>query len=89
MLESVVMTREFTAIIKKKGRRYVACVEEIPGVNTQGKTLREARLNLREALHLILEEKRRVVAKNRCPAHAVRLKTKRGINQEKHDYVRP
>lgn len=32
-------------------------VEEIPGVNTQGNTLKEARENLQEALKLILEVK--------------------------------
>jgi predicted RNase H-like HicB family nuclease len=52
------MTREFTAVIEKKGRWYVAWVEEIPGVNTQGKTLVEARRNLKEALQLILEQNR-------------------------------
>lgn len=54
----LVMTREFTAVIEKKGRWYVAWVEEIPGVNTQGKTLAEARRNLKEALQLILEQNR-------------------------------
>ena len=52
------MTREFTAVIEKKGRWYVVWVEEIPGVNTQGKTLAEARRNLKEALQLILEQNR-------------------------------
>jgi predicted RNase H-like HicB family nuclease len=33
------MEREFTAVIEKRGRWYVAFVEEIPGVNTQGRTL--------------------------------------------------
>jgi predicted RNase H-like HicB family nuclease len=54
------MTREFTAVIEKKGRWYVAWVEEIPGVNTQGRTLAEARRNLKEALQLILEENRQL-----------------------------
>ncbi len=49
------MTRKFTAVIKKKGRWYVACVEEIPGVNTQGRTLAEVRRNLKDALKGILE----------------------------------
>ncbi len=48
------MTREFTAVIKKTNRWYVAYVEEIPGVNTQGRTLNETRRNLEEALRLIL-----------------------------------
>lgn len=52
------MEREFTAVIQKRGAWYVAYVEEIPGVNTQGRTLAEARRNLREALQLILETNR-------------------------------
>ena len=47
--------KEFTAIYKKSGKWYLAWIEEIPGVNTQAKTLREAKENLREALSLILE----------------------------------
>lgn len=49
------MKREFTAVFEKRGKWYVAYVEEIPGVNTQGRTLKEARANLKEALNLILE----------------------------------
>lgn len=49
------MKREFTAIYKKEGEFYVAWIEEIPGVNTQGKTLKEAKENLKDALRLILE----------------------------------
>ncbi len=56
------MEREFTAVIKKQGRWYVAYVEEIPGVNTQGRTLDETRRNLREALQLILETNRQIAA---------------------------
>jgi len=52
--------RKFTAVIEKHGRWYIAYVEEIPGVNTQGRTLAEARENLKEALQLILEENRRL-----------------------------
>ncbi len=59
------MEREFTAVFEKRGRWYVAYVEEIPGVNTQGRTLAEARRNLKEALQLILETNRRLAAKHR------------------------
>jgi len=52
------MTRQFTAIYKKSGKWYLGWVEEIPGVNTQGKTLKEAKENLKEALLLILETNR-------------------------------
>jgi predicted RNase H-like HicB family nuclease len=59
------MQREFTAVIEKRGRWYIAWVEEIPGVNTQGRTLAEARRNLKEALQLVLEENRRLAARDR------------------------
>ncbi len=61
------MQREFTAVIEKRGRWYVAYVEEIPGVKTQGRTLAEVRRNLREALELILESNRRLVAEDTPP----------------------
>ncbi|KKS16003.1 MAG: hypothetical protein UU71_C0010G0025 [Parcubacteria group bacterium GW2011_GWB1_41_6] len=49
------MARQFTAVYKKSGKWYLGWVEEIPGVNTQGKTLKEAKENLKDALFLILE----------------------------------
>lgn len=52
------MIRQFTAIYKKRGEWYLGWVEEIPGVNTQGKTLKEVKENLKEALLLILETNR-------------------------------
>ena len=55
------MEREFTAVLEKKGRWYVGYVEEIPGVNTQGRTLKETRANLQEALQLILQANRRLL----------------------------
>lgn len=52
------MKRQFTAIYKKQGKWYLGWVEEIPGVNTQGRTLKEAKENLEEALSLVLETNR-------------------------------
>ncbi|MFQ6049831.1 MAG: type II toxin-antitoxin system HicB family antitoxin [Candidatus Paceibacterales bacterium] len=52
------MKKQFTAVYKKKGKWYLGWVEEIPGVNTQGKTLKEVKENLKEALLLILETNR-------------------------------
>jgi len=49
------MAREFTGVIEKRGGWYIGYVEELPGVNTQGRTLKEVRENLREALGLIIE----------------------------------
>lgn len=54
------MKREFTAVYQKKGKRYLAWIEEVPGVNTQGRTLREVRANLKEALRLVLEANRAI-----------------------------
>lgn len=58
------MEREFTAVIQKHGRWYIAWVEEVPGANTQGRTLAEVRRNLKEALQLILEENRKISLEN-------------------------
>ena len=59
------MKHQFTSVIEKRGRWYVAYVEEIPGVNTQGRTLAEARRNLKEALTLVIEANRKLAAKQR------------------------
>lgn len=61
------MAREFAAVIEKRGRWYVAYVKEVSGVNTQGRTLAEARRNLKDALKLVLEENRSLAGKNRSP----------------------
>ena len=59
------MQNQYTAVFEKRGRWYVATVEEVPGVNTQGRTLDEARENLREALELIISANRELAAR-RC-----------------------
>jgi predicted RNase H-like HicB family nuclease len=48
----------FTAVYKKDGDWWVGYVEELPGAHTQGRTLDEARENLKEATHLIIEANR-------------------------------
>ena len=55
---TVLMKRQFTANYKKDGKWYSGWIEEIPGVNTQGATLAEAKENLKDALLLILETNR-------------------------------
>ncbi|MFH1050760.1 MAG: type II toxin-antitoxin system HicB family antitoxin [bacterium] len=49
------MRISLTAVYKKVPEGYVAFVEELPGANTQGYTLEEARENLEEAIQLVLE----------------------------------
>jgi len=52
------MHNEFTAIIEKDGKWYVAYCPEIPGANGQGRTKSECLESLREAINLILEDRR-------------------------------
>ena len=49
---------EFTAVFERVAEGYIAFVEELPGANTQGDTLEEARENLLEAIQLVLEANR-------------------------------
>jgi predicted RNase H-like HicB family nuclease len=46
----------FEATIEKHGRWWVGWVDAVPGANSQGRTLREAQENLKEAVALVLEE---------------------------------
>ena len=52
----------FTAVFMKVPEGYVAFIEELPGANTQGDTLEEARENLKEAVALVLEANRAFAA---------------------------
>jgi predicted RNase H-like HicB family nuclease len=52
------MPNEFTAIIERDGKWYVAYCAEIPGANGQGRTKEEARQNLADAIRLILADRR-------------------------------
>ena len=52
------MDFQFTAVFQKVPEGYIALVEELPGANTQGATLEEARENLQEAISLVLEATR-------------------------------
>ena len=49
---------KLTAVYMKVPEGYVALIEELPGANTQGETLEEARENLSEAVALVLEANR-------------------------------
>jgi predicted RNase H-like HicB family nuclease len=53
------MSQTFTAVFQPADEGgYIAWVEELPGANTQGETLAEARESLKEAIQLILEVNR-------------------------------
>lgn len=49
---------KFTAVFEQVAEGYIAFVEELPGANTQGATLEEARENLAEAVKLVLDANR-------------------------------
>jgi predicted RNase H-like HicB family nuclease len=49
---------KFTAVFEQEGKWWIGYVEELPGANTQGRTLEEARENLKEAVQLIIESNR-------------------------------
>ena len=49
---------QLTAVFQQVPEGYIAFVEELPGANTQGATLEEARANLHEAVALVLEANR-------------------------------
>lgn len=53
------LRNEFTAVIERDGKWFIAYCPEIPGANGQGRTKAEARQNLAEAITLILEDRRR------------------------------
>jgi predicted RNase H-like HicB family nuclease len=55
-----------TAVFEKCTGGYIAYVEEIPGVNTQGKTIEEARENLSDALLEVLIANRELTEKERA-----------------------
>ncbi|MDH4081382.1 MAG: type II toxin-antitoxin system HicB family antitoxin [Nitrospira sp.] len=55
------MKEQLTAVFQQVPESYIGFVEELPGANTQGATLEEARANLQEAVQLVLES-------NRAPA---------------------
>ena len=51
----------FTAVYEYDGEWWVGYVEEIPGANTQGRTLDEARDNLKDAVQLLIESNRQEI----------------------------
>jgi predicted RNase H-like HicB family nuclease len=55
------MTLQLTAVFERVPEGYIGFVQELPGANTQGATLEEARVNLDEAVRLVLEANRTLV----------------------------
>ena len=49
---------KFTAVFQQDQEWWIGYIEELPGANTQGHTLDEARENLKEAVQLVIEANR-------------------------------
>ncbi|MCF8352306.1 MAG: type II toxin-antitoxin system HicB family antitoxin [Bacteroidales bacterium] len=57
---------EMTAIFEPcKEGGFIAYIEEIPGINSQGETIAEAKENLTEAINLMFEERRSSLRKSK------------------------
>lgn len=70
------MESVFTGVFEKVGDWYIGYIEELPGANTQGKTLEEARENLREAIELILLSNRELAEKDLAGKNVIREEIK-------------
>ena len=58
IMPAVEKKMQLTPVYMKVPEGYIAYVEELPGANTQGDTLEEARENLREAVEMVLQANR-------------------------------
>ena len=65
------LRNEFTAIIERDGEWYIAYCPEVPGANGQGLAKKECLESLRQAILLILEDRREDGLKG-VPPHALR-----------------
>jgi predicted RNase H-like HicB family nuclease len=52
------MGSNYTAIVQRDGKWWIGWIEEVPGVNSQGRTRAELLDNLRDALEEALEMNR-------------------------------
>jgi predicted RNase H-like HicB family nuclease len=66
------MDLTLNAVYLKVPEGYIGFVEELPGANTQGSTLEEARENLKEAVELVIEANRALVSESISEGSVVR-----------------
>lgn len=65
------MRAQFTAVFEKGEKYYIGYCPEVPGANGQGETLEECRESLKEAIRLILEDRREDALRG-VPSDAIR-----------------
>lgn len=63
---------KLTAAYMKVPEGYIAFVEELPGANTQGDTLEQARANLEEAVAMVLDANRELSEQSLGGAEVIR-----------------
>jgi len=66
------MENKFTAVFEQVNEWWIGYVEELPGANTQGKTLEETRENLKEAVQLIIEANRELAQRETAGKQVIR-----------------
>jgi predicted RNase H-like HicB family nuclease len=72
MKDGIGKMEKFTGIFEQEGDWWIAYVEEIPGVNSQGRTMEEARENLKEAVKLIIESNRELAKRETAGRPVIR-----------------
>jgi predicted RNase H-like HicB family nuclease len=63
---------KYTAVYELRGKWYVGYVREVPNAHTQGRTLREVKANLRDALDLVLKVRRQLSKSMKKPDKVIR-----------------
>ena len=66
------MENKFTAVFEQVNEWWIGYIEELPGANTQGKTLEETRENLKEAVRLIIEANRELAQRETAGKQVIR-----------------
>ena len=66
------MEIKLTAVFRTFPEGYAAFVEELPGANTQGATLDEARANLKEAVEMVFQANRELAEESLRGSDVVR-----------------
>jgi len=69
-----VTEHKYTAVFEQDGDWWIGWVEELPGANTQGATLDEARENLVEAVQMTLDANRRIARREERGRKVIREK---------------
>ena len=66
------MKEKLTAVFRKSKHGYIGYVEELPGANTQGRTLQQTKRNLIEAVQLVLEANRLMAKEDQTGAKVIK-----------------